>query len=204
MYTIGLPVAACSAPNRLMISVPDAVQLPSTPGTPVRLTNSSITSLGNPSGYVGNATLVSIPTISQCPTVVSFPSESSAHLPYAAVGASVVSSAFMPSIFPSPILIKLGILSPLLYSHTCASVCVPTSPNLAASGCSPIPTLSNIIHITLFIKSNPFLVERRSAISDIFLSYCTAHYYVYYTLIFYFIQSYNTRIVGAVRSNSIS
>ena len=95
--------------------------------------------------------------------------------------------------------VKLGILSPLLYSHTCASVCVPTSPNLAASGCSPIPTLSNIIHITLFIKSNPFLVERRSAISDIFLSYCTAHYYVYYTLNFYFIQSYNTRIVG-VRS----
>ena len=159
VYTIGFPVAACSSPSLSIISVPEAVQFPSTPGTPVRFTNSSMTSAGNPFGYVGKATFVSIPTISQCPTVVSLPSESSAHLPYAAVGTCVVSSAFIPSMFPSPILIRLGILSPLLYSHTCASVWVPTSPNLAASGCSPIPTLSRIIHITLFIYYHSFHIR---------------------------------------------
>ena len=49
VYTIGHPVAMCSAPNSSMITVPDAVLLPSTP-LPMRSRNGASTSSGNPSG----------------------------------------------------------------------------------------------------------------------------------------------------------
>ena len=47
VYTIGLPVRTCSAPRSAMIVVPDAWQLPSTPGRPARSISSSSNSAGN-------------------------------------------------------------------------------------------------------------------------------------------------------------
>jgi len=49
VYTIGDPVRMCSSPSCLMISVPLAGTLPSD-RLPMRRSNSSITSRGNPCG----------------------------------------------------------------------------------------------------------------------------------------------------------
>ena len=49
VYTIHLPVRRCSSPNWSSTRVPEAGRFPSTP-RPVRRANSSITSVGKPSG----------------------------------------------------------------------------------------------------------------------------------------------------------
>ena len=63
-----------------MISVPDAGRLPRTP-RPVLCMNGSITSCGNPCGYVGIAVGVTTPISSQWPVVVSLPFERSISRP---------------------------------------------------------------------------------------------------------------------------
>ena len=63
-----------------MISVPEAGLFPRTP-RPVWFMNGSMTSSGNPCGYVGNAVGVTMPMCSQWPVVVSFPFERSNRRP---------------------------------------------------------------------------------------------------------------------------
>ena len=113
--------------------------------------NSSIIQSGNPSGYTGNGSGEYIPAISQCPIVVSFPADTSASFPKHPMGLSQRSRLCAPSILPIPSFTILGILRPPLASAVCPNVSAPSSPNLAASLASPIPTLSKTIHIILLI-----------------------------------------------------
>ena len=66
-----------------MICVPDAATLPSV-ARPMRRSNSSIRSFGNPFGNTGNARSSTMPIISQCPVTESLPGERSAMRPNAA------------------------------------------------------------------------------------------------------------------------
>ena len=83
-----------------MISVPEAGLLPSTPRA-VACMNGSMTSCGKPCGYVGSACGVTMPIISQCPSVVSLPFERSSSRPATAgapgIGATPSSGATLPS-----------------------------------------------------------------------------------------------------------
>jgi len=67
------------------------------------------------------------------------------------MGLSQLSRLCAPSILPIPSFTILGISRPPLASAVCPNVSAPSSPNLAASLASPIPTLSKTIHIILLI-----------------------------------------------------
>ncbi len=95
-----------------------------------------------------------MPAISQCPIVVSFPLDSSFKRAKDASGAASFSPAVTPSILNSPNFFMFGIEKHLLF-ETDKSVLLPMSPYSAASGSSPIPTLSNTIKKTLFILPPP-------------------------------------------------
>ena len=129
------------------MTVPEATQFPKVP-RPIFRSNSEISSFGNPLGYVWNGRSIITPAISQCPQVVSLAKVTSAERPKAAFGASVCGKrAFW--MLPSPSEIRLGICS-FLFSLILPSVCAPASPNAAASGCAPMPTLSRTIRTTRF------------------------------------------------------
>src|ERR1700722_19312780 len=145
VYTIGKPVRTCSSPSSFRISVPEAGLFPSV-RRPISFSNSAINAFGNPPGYTGNAWSSQIPAISQCPVVVSFPGERVAPLPYdpKASAAGVKYSNGLISARPSRT--RFGIFSGRDRA-ICPSVSRPTSPYSAASGSSPIPTLSNTIQM---------------------------------------------------------
>ena len=142
MYTIHLPVRWCSSPSSWMISVPDAGLLPITP-RPVWFMNGSITSSGNPCGYVGNAVGVTTPIISQCPVVVSLPFERSTSLPATAGAPGCGGQPSSGITFPSPSASRLGRSSPPTALAVLPRVFEPSSPYSPASGNSPAPTASS-------------------------------------------------------------
>ena len=88
------------------------------------------------------------PIISQCPVIVSFPTEASLNLVKKAPGCSTLLTTGKSSILPNPNFSKLGNdwLKP---SNVCFNVCEPSSLKAAASGASPIPTESMTIKCTL-------------------------------------------------------
>src|SRR5947208_2625809 len=96
-----------------MISVPDAGIFPRMPGTRARVTNCSITCVGNPLGYVGKAFCRTIPAISQCPVVVSLPFDRSVHFPYEQNGDLTAGILASGRILPSPIFSRFGSLTSL-------------------------------------------------------------------------------------------
>ena len=154
MYTIHLPVRWCSSPSSWMISVPDAGLLPSTP-RPVRFMNGSITSSGNPYGYVGKAVGVTTPISSQWPAVVSFPFERSTRRPATAGAYGWGGQPSSGSTFPRPSASRFGRSSPPTARETLPSVSEPSSPQSAASGSSPAPTASRTITQARDIASYP-------------------------------------------------
>src|SRR5215218_5957868 len=125
-----------------MISVPEAGWLPSTP-LPVRCMNGSMTSKGNPCGYVGSACGVTTPSSSQCPVIVSFPLERSSKRPATAGAPGCGGHPSRGATFPSPSASMLGRSSPPTADATFPSVFDPSSPNLSASGSAPAPTPSS-------------------------------------------------------------
>ena len=136
-----------------MTSVPEYGLLTITP-LPVFSEKALIISLGNPFGYVGSGFGDTSPAISQCPIIVSLPIERSMHLPTAASGDAEVPSEDSPSIFPIPILTRLGIESSGEDARV-PSVFAPTSPKSPASGRYPAPTLSSTIRKSLMVSFPP-------------------------------------------------
>ena len=127
-----------------MISVPDAATFPIT-GRPVAAANASITSAGNPLGYVGNGRAVTMPIISQWPVVVSIPRLRSASRPYTAGASPRGGQPRSGMMLPRPSACIAGTSSPPTASATCARVEEPAVPKSAASGRSPAPTASSTI-----------------------------------------------------------
>src|SRR3954452_23038751 len=127
-----------------MISVPLAGLLPITP-RPVRFIKGSITSLGNPYGYVGIAVGVTTPISSQWPVVVSFPFDRSRRRPAIAGAPGWGAQPSIGSMFPKPSASRVGRSRPPTARATFASVFDPSSPNSAASGSAPAPTASRTI-----------------------------------------------------------
>ena len=124
--------------------MPDAGLLQSTP-RPVRFMNGSITSSGNPYGYVGNATAVTTPISSQWPAVVSLPFDRSSSRPATAGAPGCGGHPSSGSTLPSPSASRLGRSRPPTARATFPSVSEPSSPHSAASGNSPAPTASSTI-----------------------------------------------------------
>ena len=91
--------------------------------------------------------------------VVSFPALISRIRPYAPAGRSTGRTPFIPSIFPYPIFRMFGISRSGYASITWPMVLHPTSSKSAASGASPIPTLSSTIQMTLLMVSLLYLSE---------------------------------------------
>ena len=109
-----------------MMAVPEAVSLPSTP-LPVASENAAITSLGKPSGYVGNGRSNTTPQSSQCPAVLSLPADSGSATPCAACGAE----HRMPASGrqqPRPSDSRYGSSRPPTHRATFPSVSLPASP----------------------------------------------------------------------------
>jgi len=104
----------CSCPYFFIISVPEATQLPIT-FFPVKSSNSPIISSGKPSGYTGKALSNIIPANSQCPVVVSFPSETSAILPNAPIGFAALLIFLTSIILPNPMLSKFSSWKPFIF-----------------------------------------------------------------------------------------
>ena len=127
-----------------MISVPLAGTFPRTP-RPVWFMNGSITSSGNPCGYVGIASGVRIPISSQCPVVVSLPRDRSSSLPATAGAPGWGGHPSSGSTLPSPRASSVGRSSPPTALPTFPSVSEPSSPKSTASGSSPAPTASSTI-----------------------------------------------------------
>src|SRR6202453_2678912 len=142
---MGKPVRTCSSPSSFRISVPDAGLFPSV-RRPIWFSNSAINAFGNPPGYTGNAWSSQIPAISQCPVVVSFPGERVAPLPYDPKASAAGVKYSNGLIFARPSRTRFGIFSGRDRA-ICPSVSRPTSPYSAASGSSPIPTLSKTIQM---------------------------------------------------------
>ena len=110
-----------------MISVPDAGTLPSTP-RPVASANASTTSGGNPSGYVGIGSGVTMPMSSQWPMVVSLPAERVVRRPTTDGGASAGGQPLSGMTLPSPSSWRFGSSRPPTASATLARVDDPASP----------------------------------------------------------------------------
>src|SRR5687768_2113983 len=127
-----------------MISVPEAGLLPSTP-RPVWFMNGSMTSSGNPCGYVGKGVGVTTPASSQWPVVVSLPFERSSSRPATAGAPGWGGQPSSGITFPSPSASNAGRSRPPTARATLPSVFDPSSPNEAASGNSPAPTASSTI-----------------------------------------------------------
>src|SRR5688572_9017031 len=127
-----------------MISVPDAGLLPITP-RPVWFMNGSMTSSGNPCGYVGNGVGVTTPIISQCPVVVSLPFERSSSLPATAGAPGCGGQPSRGITLPSPSASRLGRSRPPTARAVLPRVFEPSSPYSPASGNSPAPTASSTI-----------------------------------------------------------
>src|SRR4051794_2452200 len=125
-----------------MISVPLAGLLASTP-RPVRFMNGSITSSGNPYGYVGIACGVTTPISSQWPVVVSLPFDRSTRRPAIAGAPGCGAHPSSGSMLPRPSASSVGRSRPPTARATLPSVLEPSSPNAAASGSSPAPTASS-------------------------------------------------------------
>src|SRR6185437_147980 len=102
-----------------------------------------------------------MPAISQCPVVVSFPGEASAHLPNAPAGSEAGSRASKGLIFASPSRHKFGRCSFRRFAIL-PRVSLPASPYCAASGISPIPTLSRTIQMTRSKADSISLLCRRA------------------------------------------
>src|SRR5581483_261571 len=125
-----------------MISVPDAGRLPST-GRPIRSTNGSMTSGGNPRGERGNGRSRTIPDISQCPVVVSLPADRSVRRPWAVPSAARAGTPATSVSMPSPSAPRFGARIPPTARAQLPSVLEPSSPYAAASGASPTPNESH-------------------------------------------------------------
>ena len=104
---------------------------------PVRFMNGSITSSGNPNGYVGIACGVTTPISSQWPVVVSLPFDRSSSRPATAGAPGCGAQPSSGSMFPNPRASSVGRSRPPTARATFASVFEPASPNSAASGSSP-------------------------------------------------------------------
>src|SRR5689334_9556153 len=89
-----------------------------------------------------------IPTISQCPVVVSLPGLLSAQRPKFPIGESTPANPAIGLILPSPSRLKFGNDKGLCRAIF-PRVSLPSgSPYDAQSGIAPIPTLSSTIHTT--------------------------------------------------------
>ncbi len=143
-----------------MIAVPEATELP-IDLRPMRASNSAISAAGNPDGKVGNGRSSTMPINSQCPVTESFPFDRSAIRPYAAVGAAAGGTPFSAASRDRPIAARRGMVS-----GTCAamlpSVLLPWSSYSAASGNSPMPTLSRTMTMARENTRLCFLRLRRS------------------------------------------
>src|SRR5438067_12255260 len=122
-----------------MMAVPLAGLLPRYPGAPESCTHSCISSGGNPWGKVVNPFSRTMPTISQCPVVVSFPCETSAIVPKLARGADAGGQPAMPVRFPRPQLCSVGSVCPPTRVAMLPSVFAPASPYASASERAPAP-----------------------------------------------------------------
>src|ERR1043166_4588648 len=150
----------CSAPSSSMICVPEAALLPIAP-RPVRRENSLTMACGKPSGNVGKGRSGTTPIISQCPVTESFPAEASAIRPYApcaAPGPAAAGGGIGPifAILSKPRRRSVGTASGTRRAML-PTVSLPWSPYAAASGSSPIPTLS--ITITIARRNGALLVR---------------------------------------------
>ena len=89
--------------------------------------------------------------ISQWPTVVSLPFDFSESRANAADGVSVLVPHVTPSMLKSPSAPRFGSAKRGLFEQL-KSVLLPASPKRAASGISPMPTLSSTIKNTRFAR----------------------------------------------------
>src|SRR5260221_3287922 len=137
------PVPRCSGQSSSMICVPDAALLPRTP-RPVRRANSTMTSGGKPLGKPGNARSSTMPIISQWPVTESLPADASAMRPQATLRIAdcrLLIDAPIDAMRSRPRDRSVGTFSGTCFAML-PSVLLPWSPYAAASGNSPMPTLS--------------------------------------------------------------
>ena len=107
--------------------------------------NGSMTSSGNPCGYVGKGVGVTMPMCSQWPVVVSFPFDRSRRRPATAGAPGCGGQPSSGSTLPSPSASRLGRSRPPTALATLPRVFEPSSPYSPASGNSPAPTASSTI-----------------------------------------------------------
>ena len=122
--------------------MPLAARFPRMPGTPVSATKGSTISGGKPSGKSARPSFRTIPIISQCPVMVSFPRDRSAIRPWNALGNGSGGTPAMAVRWPSPILPITGTARPPTARLVFPMVSEPTSPYSRASGSAPHPALS--------------------------------------------------------------
>src|ERR1035441_7957984 len=89
-----------------------------------------------------------MPTISQCPVVVSLPGEARVHRPYAPVGAAAAGMPVNGLILPRPSATMFGKCKPRSRAMLPRVLAPGGSPKDAASGMAPMPTLSRTIQMT--------------------------------------------------------
>ena len=99
---------------------------------------------------------VSIPIISQCPVIVSFPLLASRIRMKRPSGDSTPFISPPHFKFRNPSLRRFGIFKVFVFSKICPNVSAPSSANRAASGIAPIPRESRTItNILLYISIIP-------------------------------------------------
>src|SRR4030095_11686960 len=127
----------------------------------MRVSNCSITSSGKPFGKVGQGRSRMTPMSSQCPVTESLPDERSAMRPKAAVGDDA-GGWLSPTSLDMPIAASVG-----MFRGTEAAmlprVLLPWSSYSAASGSSPMPTLSSTMTIARLNTTYKAIGRRQKA-----------------------------------------
>src|SRR5262245_28862178 len=157
----------CSGPSSSMTAVPEATTLPSV-ARPIRRSNSLISDAGNPLGNTGNGRSSTSPMSSQWPVTESLPGDDSAIRPNAPSGVPCKDDAGRLTRRSSPRRRSVGTRRPTLLAMF-PTVLLPSSPYSAASGNSPMPTLSRTIRMTRSSRRPPdasdeAAIVRRSAL----------------------------------------